>query len=928
MTHNRVIDRFNQKDKAITLCKSIAYGLLLMALTTFAAAEQEITKSVNIHAQSLSEALIEFSELFNRVVVGRPETLSGHTSTQTKGNYTAHEALIIMLSGTGLNIQKGINSGFIILEPPIKKIKQKEPWSIKDVSTTEEIFVLGRKNPRRPQNRVTSVTSFDNDIYLNNEISSLSQLSSTAQQFGSSPGNEGIIDLFVRGVSNFSGSISSFIVNTDGVYKPPSQASNLMLFDVDTIDMFKGPQITEPGISSVAGSLYLHSNKPELDNFESDFRLTLGSYSRERYDLSLNLPASENIAFRIAATRQLRDGYASLWDDYRPLYDEDTAPILFYPHYDTITDTNHRTSNGNSNKSVDNQDQYAYRASGLWQANNINWLSQFEHQHYENTGNVLLDPLIVENFNRVIVQDSPSFHIGDTKMLTSKLNISWNNIGIDYNVGWVRYNFSNKIDADWGRSGAFTEYRVKSRTEKSSNHNIEVFSLDENARLQWLAGIYLDDNFTRAFTEFDTYKQNDSEHIYFQFGNFFDSPFIRSRQQDIYTHLDYALSKKYSVVFGLRFLNFSQDIRDQRLSFCDINISDDLPPHIPTLNGARPGDIFTSDNLLAGGTINGNNQGIDPNQHCYISSINHGIEHTNEWTYLLGATYTPNNALTTFIKFGTGARPGIPQPIENTQPQHSSNFELGATQYLFNETLKLETALFYAEHTDIQVIGPRYENTIDDNTIDNFINNDVQNNANAISKGFELDIDYDSAYGPKVNFSFTYLDATFTDFDIPDGIFFNGDPWNEPASDPVLASLGYRSLSGNQLPNAPKLSASLSIEQRLSTDTGDWVPEIKLNASSEYYLDIQNREDVYVTDPHTNITYLVNDLSRQHGFYTADISLSWESRYQDLSFKLFAKNVTDEDIRESIAVGTFSSEGHPSIYSAPRTFGITFTIKK
>lgn len=100
-------------------------------------------------------------------------------------------------------------------------------------------------------------------------------------------------------------------LNFDGVYSFRSEAAKIGYYDIERIEVLRGPQGTLYGRNAVAGVVNIITQDPVLDEFAGRVTVELGDYNLKRGDVSLNIPVSEKWAVRAAVASVDRDGYLS-----------------------------------------------------------------------------------------------------------------------------------------------------------------------------------------------------------------------------------------------------------------------------------------------------------------------------------------------------------------------------------------------------------------------------------------------------------------------------------------------------------------------------------------------------------------------------------------------------------------------------------------
>ncbi len=117
---------------------------------------------------------------------------------------------------------------------------------------------------------------------------------------------------YLRGVGTeiiSAGAESSVATFIDGAYMPRAYHSIVDFFDVDRVEVIKGPQAVHLGRNVVGGAVSVHTRDPG-DVPGGYTEVTIGTYAERRLNAAADLPvAGAPIAFRVAATGAVRDGY-------------------------------------------------------------------------------------------------------------------------------------------------------------------------------------------------------------------------------------------------------------------------------------------------------------------------------------------------------------------------------------------------------------------------------------------------------------------------------------------------------------------------------------------------------------------------------------------------------------------------------------------
>lgn len=179
-----------------------------------------------------------------------------------------------------------------------------------EAAETEIILVTARKREENIQDVPITIDLVDGAYLDRQSVTTLDYL-----QF-SLPGVsietfENAARVSIRGVGSASsglGAEDSAAVHQDGVYLGfPGQALG-RLFDVDRLEVLKGPQGTLYGRNATAGVVNIISRKPG-DEFAASGEITYGSFDTVRANAAADLPISDNGGVRISATYGRSDGF-------------------------------------------------------------------------------------------------------------------------------------------------------------------------------------------------------------------------------------------------------------------------------------------------------------------------------------------------------------------------------------------------------------------------------------------------------------------------------------------------------------------------------------------------------------------------------------------------------------------------------------------
>ncbi|WDF69007.1 TonB-dependent receptor [Sphingobacterium oryzagri] len=123
-----------------------------------------------------------------------------------------------------------------------------------------------------------------------------------------SPNNPGYV---IRGITSDHGDARSqprISVFQDGISISRSRASAVELFDIERVEVAKGPQGTLFGRGAEIGAIHIIQNKPQR-TFGAAVNAGYGAYNNRFVNGYINTPISEQLANRLAINYEARDGF-------------------------------------------------------------------------------------------------------------------------------------------------------------------------------------------------------------------------------------------------------------------------------------------------------------------------------------------------------------------------------------------------------------------------------------------------------------------------------------------------------------------------------------------------------------------------------------------------------------------------------------------
>lgn len=176
----------------------------------------------------------------------------------------------------------------------------------------EEIVVTAQRREQSIQDTGLSISAFGGDDLEDLRIQSPQDLSSqvTNLDMTSQLGGQNVA-VTMRGIglndinSNISPSVGMYI---DEVFLASPAMLGFSLFDLERVEVLKGPQGTLYGRNTTGGAINFVTKKPG-NELEGYLRAGYGNYAAMEGEGAVTIPISENVSSRLAGTYDRRDSY-------------------------------------------------------------------------------------------------------------------------------------------------------------------------------------------------------------------------------------------------------------------------------------------------------------------------------------------------------------------------------------------------------------------------------------------------------------------------------------------------------------------------------------------------------------------------------------------------------------------------------------------
>ena len=250
----------------------------------------------------------------------------------------------------------------------------------------EEVIVTAQKREESIQDVAIAITAFSGEQLDALRITESTNIAAVTPGVHISGNNAGHTQQFtIRGATQndfFDLAEAPNAVYVDEAYQAAGQAQLFSQFDMERVEILKGPQGTLFGRNATGGLVHYVTRKPG-DKFEAYGDVSYGRYDSVRFEGAAGGPLSDGVKFRIAGFYRRHD--AILKNVYKPEDLPDTPAYVAAP-FTPNGGAPRGPLNGSRDGQADmwNDDQYAFRGQLLFEPNEdveIELKGQYAHRN-------------------------------------------------------------------------------------------------------------------------------------------------------------------------------------------------------------------------------------------------------------------------------------------------------------------------------------------------------------------------------------------------------------------------------------------------------------------------------------------------------------------------------------------------------------------
>jgi iron complex outermembrane receptor protein len=780
----------------------------------------------------------------------------------------------------------------------------------------EEVLVTAQKSSQSTQDipiAVTGMTDTQLDKYGFENASDIAAQVPNMQVSGPYGDIQPIFSIRGVSMSDYSSNQASPIgVYVDETYLAPVYSHGANFFDIERLEVLRGPQGTLYGKNTTGGAINIITRTPQFDDEPSNYvKLGKGSYNASSVEAGVeNELVKDILAGRAAISFKKDDGYmniigrsenggqtdfkggrialhfapSDIWDAVFKYTISANDALSTVARNEPRTDLRGTGQEGNSNGFID---YTGYSRP----TRNLNFNDTEANEVGPLVTNTNITGLTVTfSGNNYSITSVSSYYDADYDQMAdtdgspdNMLTIHWSSDTIGYSQD---LRFASEFDGIFNIiAGAYYGYE-----DQYMNNRYKVFETPPDQRV--------------GFAKPDTAEQYP---FLLDFGILDQRLESEKTSHAVYTQMRFDFSAQFGMDLGLR---YTKD--DNRLTYLNISrLGYDGSPR----GSYVPGNTTGTDEAYQSGPLTPTELFDLVNDPTALQDFqNAGYTHgpytldsapqleanEAEWTGKIGADYRINDDIMVYASASRGYRSGSfnggayyePRPLETAyaRPEYIEALELGVKADLLDNSMRINGAVFSYDYTDQQFI----------NLVG--FSNFLENAGGSTIQGFETELWYRITEKLTLQIGLGYLETEYTELTLANTETI-GD-----ADDRV-------DLSGNELILAPKLNYSVSVDYDIvTTDTGYLTINGNTNFQDDQWFSAYNEKNGY------------GEVG-QEAYYVVNGRLSWHAADDSFSVSIWGKNLADKEY-DVYGINLQAGFGHDSYLGGqPRTYGAEATFR-
>lgn len=741
----------------------------------------------------------------------------------------------------------------------------------------EEVLVTAERRSRSIQDVPLSVAAIGGSDVRMGKITDLNDIAFKVPGVTFNEFNVGEPRIYIRGIGNSSDSAASdqavgFFL--DEVYIGRTGGIGFDLFDLERIEVLRGPQGTLYGKNTNGGAINIVTQRPSQEN-NARLSFSAGNYDMTNFKGLVNGGLTDSISGKLVGQYQQRDGYGD-----NVITDGEIATLGDLSNSRLIGNSIGASGGGDE---LDDAESYSVRGQLLFElSDTMNLLVGGDYSKNKTNGTCRhlknLDEA-VQGLGTFWALGMSDKYMNDSRNCSTQFNtdqereIKGTMARFEWDLGWADFmSLSAYRESDYDfvddltgiplidlaapsppgvplPPGSWTppENVINGVDESASQFSQEFRLTGDYNNVDWVAGaFYLDEDVDRKeeyYTQYNTLLQGA-----FGLAGIGDVLFTQDNNTEslaFYGQADWHVTEQWTLTYGVR---WSEDKKDITQNAIDL---------LNTTSGATGVPL------------------ILPEFEAPVKADDSWSDTTNKFS----VSYNPTDDIMIYATYSEGFKSGafpsqanLPEVAgTSVDPENVTNYEGGVKSSWWNNRIQFNVSYYDMDYDDLQVFELSSRLLL------------VLTNAQAETKGVDLDFNILLMDDLMLSTSYNWSDAEYTDF-----IDVNGND-----------------VSGNDMVYAPNQAFTVDMDYRMDMESSGALDfNVSYNWKDDYYTSVSNAEK-----------------TRQKAVGMLGASIRWSDSEDLWSASIWGKNLRDEEQIASRIVDptAITSES----YMAPRTYGVT-----
>ena len=800
----------------------------------------------------------------------------------------------------------------------------------------EEVVVTAQRRETSLQTTAVAITAFSGERLAEDKIFTVGDLANSVPAFSLTALSPLDLELNIRGITNTrldsptaDPSVGTFV---DGVYIGRTGDYNFDFYDLERIEVIRGPQGVLLGKNVVGGALSVITAAPKFEN-SGEAMLSFGNYDAITAAGHVTGGLSDDVAGRASFQARKRSGYARDVLHARDVEDltsfQGRVQLLWEPgdngwRIRGIADYSEDSTNGINTVAVDGgikgcETSYLRtNCTRPWsnlraylgltdERQNIAQSIQYKdqprvNQFMERDGfGLTLD--VEKDFKAFTFNSLTGYREAQSDQIYDQTGagpeaLNWSVPEWAAYIAWINAKFGTRPPVSNNGQFLFAQPVGEAIDADAFSQEFRFTSNPSDSRFDWIGGLF--------------YKKDSVEKVDRFIGENFlgavlpggNNPLStlsgenrwendgETENMAVFAQVGFKFTDSLKLNVGVR---YTSDDKSGTVSGLVVETGDRFSPNDPranvtieTLCRAPDGTIIRTP---TGGT--GVATCDAPNQWIFAEGTGYKTNYGEKWTQVtpqatLEWTITPE--IFTYLTYSEGFKGGgfddtpanVTQATTPFDPEEAKNYELGIKSDFFDNRFRVNADVFFMDYTNLQVTQTNAA----------CLCNITDNAASAEIMGVEAEFSFLPIDSLRLSLAGSYVDATYKDF-------------LESAIDPTTGL--QLDSSDNRMQRTPETQVSGGVDYTMGL--GSW------GKALNFRLNYTWQSDMY---------WATDNIAQEDSYGLLDARIGLAPEGAPWQVAVWGRNVTDELYRTNI-IPFFGEE--VSQFGPPRTYGVDFIFK-